>query len=125
MVKRVSVFQPEWTPSTPGERPPLNAERLSEEETALVGAYLEAGAVVAHTTALGIDILADDAQVVPMTIRTDGEYVWNGPVTYYVQTYGVAPDAEFLSYVRERGYENRVPDEDEVKAALETVTGGR
>lgn len=122
MVKQVSVFQPDSVQTAQGARPLLNKERLSEEERALVGAYLNAGAVVLHTTVRGIDILRNDEQVVPMTIRTDGEYVWTGPVTYYVQTYGVAPDPGFLEYVRARGYENRVPDEAEIHAAAQVFT---
>lgn len=117
MVRQVSVFPPEWTPTEPGERPPLNEERLSPEEAARVGAYLDSAAVVMHTTARGIDILNDDAPVVPLTIRTDGVFVWTGPVTYYVQTYGVAPDAEFLAHVRACDYVARKPTDDEITAA--------
>ncbi|MFP7761257.1 hypothetical protein [Marisediminicola sp. LYQ134] len=125
MVKQVSVFQPGVADTTQGERPLLNEGRLSDEEQSLVGAYLDAGAVVMHTTARGIDILRGDEHVVPLTIRTDGEYVWTGPVTYYVQTHGVAPDEGFLEHVRARGYENRVPDEAEIQAAARVFTPGR
>lgn len=117
MVKQVSVFQPGWVKTAADQRPPLNEGRLSAEETASVGAYLEAGAVVMHTTKRGIDILADDDPVVPLTTRTDGEFVWTGPVTYYVQTYGIAPDPEFLAYVRSRDYQPRVPTREEIEAA--------
>ncbi|WP_439591213.1 hypothetical protein [Microbacterium sp.] len=117
MIKQVTVFEPGWVPTAPGQRPPLSEERLSEEEAARVGDYLQAGAVVMHTTALGIDVLDNDEKVVPMTIRTDGEYVWTGPVTYYVQTYGVAPDADFLAHVRARDYQVRVPSEAEIEQA--------
>lgn len=108
MMKQVSVFQPGWVKTASDQRPPLNQERLSDEEAARVGDYLEAGAVVMHTTALGIDVLKNDEKIVPLTIRTDGEYVWTGPVTYYVQTYAVAPDADFLAHVRDRDF--RMPD---------------
>ena len=117
MVREVSVFQPDWVQSPSLPRPPLNEERLSPEEAERIGAYLESGAVVMHTTARGIDVLADDAPVVPLTIRTDGEFVWTGPVTYYVQNYGVAPDPDFLAHVRERDYEPRIPSDDEIDAA--------
>lgn len=119
MVKQVSVFQPGQDRSDAGAQPTLNEKRLSSEETSLVGAYLEAGTVVMHTTARGIDVLGNNEQVVPMTIRTDGTYVWTGPVAYYVKTYGVAPDEEFLEYVRAREYKMRVPDDSEVEAAAE------
>lgn len=121
MVSHVSVFD---ETSVPGERPTLTSRRLSPEEQRLVGAYLEAGAVVMHTTARGIDVLDGDAPVVPLTVRTDGEFVWTGPVTYYVTRYGVAPDPRFLHHVRSRGYEPRVPDEAEVHAVAEELTGG-
>ncbi|MET0812325.1 MAG: hypothetical protein ABWY03_04670 [Microbacterium sp.] len=117
MIKQVSVFQPGWAPTAPGQRPPLNDARLPEDEATRLGDYLESGAVVMHTTALGIDVLADDAKVVPMTIRTDGEYVWTGPVTYYVQTYGVAPDPDFLAHVKARDYQMPAVSQAEVEAA--------
>ncbi|KQZ86145.1 hypothetical protein ASD56_07765 [Microbacterium sp. Root166] len=125
MVKQVSVFQPDSVRTAGDARPLLNEERLSDDEQSLVGAYLDAGAVVMHTTARGIDILRNDEPVVPMTIKTDGEYVWTGPVTYYVQTHGVAPDPGFLEYVRARGYQNRVPDKAEIDAAAQFFTPGR
>lgn len=122
MVTEVSVFAPEGGASASGGRPPLNADRLSPDEAARVGDYLEQGAVVMHTTARGVDVLDGDAPVVPLTIRTDGEYVWTGPVTYYVQKYGVAPDAAFLAHVRARDYEPRHPSEDEIAAAAAYYT---
>lgn len=122
MVKHVSVWQPAPGETAEDERPALSEERLSAAEASKIGAYLESGAVVMHTTVRGIDILGDDEPVVPMTIRTDGVYVWVGPVTYYVQTRRVAPDAEFLRYVRARDYEVRVPDEAEIQDALDAFT---
>lgn len=89
-----------------------------------MAAYLEAGAVVLHTTARGADVLADDAPIIPLTIRTDGEYVWTGPVTYYVRTYGVAPDTAFLEHVRARDYVPRVPSTSEIQAAAAGVLSG-
>ncbi|MFT3797913.1 hypothetical protein [Microbacterium sp.] len=117
MVTQVSVFPPGWVATPDRQRPPLNDERLSPDEAARVGAYLQAGAVVMHTTARGVDVLNHDEPVVPLTIRTDGEYVWTGPVTYYVATYGVAPDAGFLDYLRARDYAPRIPTDAEIEAA--------
>jgi len=123
MVTEVSVFEPGWVPTGPDQNPPLRAARLPDDEAARVGAYLEAGAVVMHTTARGVDILDGDEQVVPLTIRTDGEYVWTGPVTYYVQKYGVAPDADFLAYLKARDYVVRVASPDEITAAADLILG--
>lgn len=123
--KEATVFPVGWSPATPDTRPPLNEGRLSDDEKLLVGGYLENGVIVARTTARGVDILAGDAPVVPATIRTDGEYVWTGAVTYYVQTYGVAPNEEFLQYLRDRGYEQRIPSKEELDAAMAVFRGGR
>lgn len=119
MVTRVSVFEPGWVRSSPSERAPLNEERLSLEDAAPVGAYLENATVIMHTTDRTRDLLADnDEKVVPLTIRTDGEYVWPGPVAFYVRKYAVAPQREFIEYVRARNFELRIPSEQEVKEAL-------
>ncbi|HYH91834.1 MAG TPA: hypothetical protein VD763_01650 [Candidatus Saccharimonadales bacterium] len=125
IMKQVSVFQPDWIRTADDQRPPLNKERLSEEEAARVGDYLEAGATVMHTTARGVDILNNDGKVVPLTIRTDGEYVWTGPVTYYVQTYAVAPDADFLAHVRARDYQMGEVSAAEVEAAAAVLAPPR
>lgn len=121
-LRQVSVFLHDGV--APAARPALNEERLPPAEAARVAAYLEAGAVVLHTTARGVDVLAGDAPVVPLTVRTDGEYVWTGPVTYYVRTYGVAPDPDFLAHVRARGYVPRIPSDSEIRAAGFVIDGG-
>ncbi len=119
MVKRVSVFEPGWVRSSPSERAPLNEERLSLEDAAAVGAYLDNATAIMQTTDRTRDVLADnDEKVVPLTIRTDGEYVWPGPVAYYVRNYAVAPQGEFIQYLWERNFELRAPSEEEVKEAL-------
>ncbi|GAA1921214.1 hypothetical protein GCM10009775_12100 [Microbacterium aoyamense] len=118
-MKQVSVFRA-------GSEPPLIAEeRLTDEEACRIGAYLEAGAVVMHTNTLGTDVLDGDAKVVPLTIRTDGEFVWTGPVTYYVKKYGVAPDADFLAHVRACDYRVRVTTELEIAAAAAVFAPAR
>jgi len=122
VVKRVSVYEPGWVRSSPSERAPLNEERLSPHDAALVGTYLENATVIMHTTDRTRDVLADnDERVVPLTIRTDGEYVWPGPVAYYVRNYAVAPQQEFTEYLRARNFEVRVPSEEEVREALEEL----
>ncbi len=122
MFTEVSIFQNHGAP-VDGGRPRLNEQRLSPDEQSKVSQYLEAGATVLHTHARGIDILANDAPVVPATIRTDGEYVWTGAVTYYVQTYGVAPDEEFLAYLRARDYAVPTPTDAQISAAADFILG--
>ena len=126
MVKKVSVFKAGWVRTSPSERAPLNDGRLSPDEAAALGAYLENATVVMHTTNRTRDVLADDdAQVVPLTVRTDGTYVWAGPVAYYVQKYGVAPDQDFIDYAKTRNYEVRTPSDDEIAEAAEAIRSRR
>jgi|NGEPerStandDraft_6_1074524.scaffolds.fasta_scaffold105742_2 hypothetical protein len=126
MVEKVSVFKPGWVRTSATERAPLNDERLSPEDSAALGAYLENGTVVMHTTDRTRDVLADnDDKVVPLTVRTDGKYVWTGPVAYYVQKYAVAPEREFIDYVKARKYETRTPTDAEIAEAIATVRGRR
>ncbi|MEQ6896299.1 hypothetical protein [Microbacterium sp. KR10-403] len=113
------MFAADSVPTDPDQHPRLSEERLTADEAARVAAYLEAGTVVMHTTARGIDVLDENRRVVPLTIRTDGDYVWTGPVAYYVKAYGVAPDAEFLAHLRARDFRMRVPTDDEVREAAE------
>jgi len=110
VVKKVSVFKAGWVRTTPTERPPLNEGRLDPEEAAALGAYLESATVIMHTATRIQDVLADDdSQVVPLTVRTDGVYVWPGPVVYYVQRYGVEQNRDFVDYARNRDYVVRTP----------------
>lgn len=126
MVKKVSVFKAGWVRSSPDERAPLSDERLSPDEAAALADYLENGTVVMHTTNRTRDVLADDdAQVVPLTVRTDGAYVWAGPVAYYVRKYGVAPDQDFIDYAKSRDYEVRTPSEEEIAEAAQAIRARR
>ena len=98
----------------PGSGPP---SLLEEERLAKAGATPPSSAPARQGAAVAGFFRAAGLEQVPLTIRTDGEYVWTGPVTYYVQTYGVAPDPDFLAHVRAQGYEARTPTDDEIAAA--------
>jgi hypothetical protein len=79
--------------------------RLGPEEHVAIAAYLEAGTVVAATTQRVPDLLSGSSQpVVPLHVRTDGEWVWTAEVNYYVCRHALAPHEPFASYVRARGY---------------------
>lgn len=109
--KVVSPWRSDWEPATPDEVPPVDdsGPRLSDEEAARLIGYLDAAKIVLRTTKLGVDPLSDTgAPVVPTSLRTDGEWIWNDSLTYFVKTYHIAPKDEFLNHVRERGYQ--MPD---------------
>jgi hypothetical protein len=63
----------------------------------------------------------DRPAVVPVSIHTDGEWVWSESEAYFAERYGIPPDPEFLAHIKERDY--RWPDLDEatLERAARTV----
>jgi hypothetical protein len=65
-----------------------------------VAAYLSAGVPVLGTSATMVDIVDPGrGDVVPLSLRTDGQWVWSDTVSYYFNTYGLAPDPDLLRHV--------------------------
>jgi hypothetical protein len=82
-------------------------------EPAQVLAYLEGGQVLLATTAKETDVFDPGAgAVVPMSFRTDGRWIWTDTVAYYLSTYALSPDEEFLAHIRALDY--RLPAVDAV-----------
>jgi hypothetical protein len=78
---------------------------IENPERADVLAYLDAGRPLLTTTALMDDVVnSRGSGVVPMTFRTDGEWVWSDATAYYLRHYGFAPDAQLLHSIRARRY---------------------
>jgi hypothetical protein len=100
---------------------------LSTVERAGVVDYLRAAAPVLLTTAVLADVVEPDrGEVVPLTFRTDGRYVWPEAVAYYAAEYGLAPHPPLLDAIRAAGY--RPPAADGValfraRAAVLTPAG--
>ena len=66
--------------------------------------YLDAGTVVLATTEQAGDVV-DSARgnVVPMTYRTDGAWIWTDTVSYYLREHSLAPDADLVAHIRAAG----------------------
>lgn len=79
---------------------PSNAARLAEGEAKEIVDYLKNAPVVMRTTTLKRDSISGEDAVVPQSIRSDGEWVWSDEVTYYIDTYLMKPDDDFLVYLR-------------------------
>lgn len=63
--------------------------------------YLGNGLPVLTTASTMPDILdRDRPDVVPLTFRTDGRWVWTDTVSYYLERYGLAPEPDLLAYLR-------------------------
>lgn len=80
--------------------------RLTDpDERQQVLAYLTGGTALATTTARMDDILdSARSQVVPMSFRTDGTWIWTDTVSYYLEQHELAPAAPLLEHIREVGY---------------------
>ncbi|WKU05339.1 hypothetical protein [Micromonospora sp. HUAS LYJ1] len=87
-------------------------DHLEAAEAAQVLGYLDAGEPLLSTTTREPDVLDTSlGQVVPQSFRTDGTWIWTDTVAYYLRTYGLAPDGEFLAHIRDRGYQSTSIDD--------------
>jgi hypothetical protein len=74
-------------------------------------AYLRAGRVLLATTAPSADVVDPRrGDVVPMSYRTDGAWVWTDTVTYYLETYGLSPDADLMAHIEALGHRMPIVD---------------
>ncbi|MFF3856064.1 hypothetical protein [Micromonospora sp. NPDC002575] len=66
--------------------------------------YLRAGHVLMATTAGAPDVVEPRrGDVVPMSYRTDGAWIWTDTVAYYLERYGLSPDVELMAHLRSAG----------------------
>ena len=123
MTRALSVSRPD--PTAPdGVSPDASLPRLSREDAARVADYLDAGAVVARTTARAIDPwLNPPSARVPLTKRTDGVWRWDDEVSYYVRNYGLSPGAEFLNYLHQRNFTPPAVSPEQVSAVIDELFG--
>jgi hypothetical protein len=88
--------------------------------------YLSAARLVIRAAGLVTDPMDPErGPVVPLGYRTDGTWVWQEAMAYYVLRHGVAPELELLCHIEARGY--RLPDEvstDVARLAAEQVPAG-
>jgi hypothetical protein len=72
-------------------------------ERAAVADYLRSAPHVLMTPMLMDDVLDPERRsAVPMNFRTDGEWIWTDTVGYYLDEYGLAPEAGLLAHIRSR-----------------------
>jgi hypothetical protein len=85
-------------PSFDPDRPRIDDLGLRDD---LLG-YLDAGVPILDTSSLMSDVV-DPArgEVVPMTFRTDGRWVWTDATSYYLDEHGLAPDPDLMRHVAE------------------------
>jgi hypothetical protein len=70
-------------------------------DRAAVADYLRSGPHVLMTPMLMDDVLDPERRgVVPMSFRTDGEWIWTDTIAYYLDEYGLAPESGLLAHIR-------------------------
>lgn len=73
--------------------------RLDSVTSTQVDAYLRAGVPLMTTTQKVLDVVTGSpARIVPISIHTDGEFVWSMAVAYYVATHQISPGEDFLAH---------------------------
>ncbi|MBX3087338.1 MAG: hypothetical protein KF742_02515 [Cryobacterium sp.] len=89
--------------------------RLDNDEKARVLGYLQSGRIVLRSQNLLPDPLDLDREpCVPTSFFTDGDWVWDEAMTYFVATYAVSPPMDFLGYLRARDFSRRIPTDEEL-----------
>ncbi len=74
-------------------------------EAARLAAYLSGGVPLLVTTARLTDVVTPArGAVVPMNYRTDGHWIWSDAAVYYLEQYGLAPDADLVAHIQRRGF---------------------
>lgn len=112
-MKVASIYDPTQT-----DRPTIASDHavLESSEARKVADYLlQSGVLILRTTQRVADLLGDDSEPrVPVSTATDGVWLWNKAVEYYVRNHGLSPGQEMLDYIRERDYQPRKASQDEI-----------
>jgi hypothetical protein len=119
------VFDGESPTGTPMFSPArLRIPELTRRQR--LATYLAQGRLVVRATGHVADPLDPSrGPVVPLSYRTDGTWIWQEALAYYVLNRGAAPELELLCHIEERGY--RLPDlvpTDIVRLAAGAVPAG-
>jgi len=88
--------------------------------------FLEGGAFVRGTTWRDADRLDPTrGDVVPVVTLTDGEWVWNLGLAYYVAEHGISPEPAFLEHMAEHDFRCPQPEPSRVGEALAMLDARR
>lgn len=111
----------------PASGPRFAADRAridGEDERVRVAEFLAAGRVVLHATGREPDrVEPARGAAVPMSVRTDGAWVWSDAVAYYARTHGIAPEPDFYAHIQGHGYRCPPTGEDAARRVLAVLYG--
>jgi hypothetical protein len=108
-------------------RPTVSARMpLAQEEIGPLRHYLENAPIVLPSHETERDQLdAQSTASVPLNWRTDGTWVWQDAVAYYLAQYGVPPQNEFVEGIRGRGFTLPQVDEATLGSIRRELSGQR
>ena len=90
-------------------RPTIAPERrmiTDPEEKRKIRGYLQSGTVLQAFAGRAPDMFDPDrGNVVPANTLTDGTWVWQDGIVYYLDKYDLAPEPEFLEHIVAAGYQ--------------------
>jgi hypothetical protein len=93
-------------------------------ERGRVLAYLRSGTPLLHTTQSDMDrVDPSRGPRVALSLRTDGTWLWNDGVAYYLDIHHLAPDPGLYKHIRARRYACAQPDRAAVHAAIRALHG--
>lgn len=108
--------EPYFAPDHPIVHDAARRERLAT--------YLRAGRPILTTTAQEVDrVDRSRGEVVPLSFRTDGAWIWTDTVTYYLEVHGLAPDPELGAHIAASGYTCPAVDDATARRALDELYG--
>jgi hypothetical protein len=106
-------------------RPRLDPDLARTSDQGLIARvmnYLNGGAAVLRGPTLMDDHLdTRGTGRVPLVFVTDGEWIWSGEHRYYLQHYGILPEADFLRQMEDRDYVAPAVTEAAQRRALELL----
>lgn len=93
------------------------------DERARIARFLRGGTMILRVPKAAVDrVEPANGQVVSMSTRTDGTWIWGTALRYYVETHGIAPEPDFLAHIVAHEYVAPVPDEATARAAFDRLT---
>ncbi len=99
--------------------------RLDEDERESLAEYLAAGEPLLMTTGLIDDVIdTERREVVPLSFRTDGHWIWVDAIEYYLTEHGIAPEPGLLEHLRSRAGTLPAPSGVQLYRALAVMQRG-
>jgi hypothetical protein len=96
---------------------------LEPDKAAKLLAYLQASPIVLFTTGTMDDVVdRQRGQSVPLSFRTDGEWVWSEATSYYLEHHHLAPDPDLVAAIHANDFVVPAVDAQTLEQAVTLLT---